>query len=166
MKNYAKLDFKITLIFLVVTVIMSIVAFNFWYELIFFVGSYIFIHWLGIIAALFILISVPVYYVLKRTKPQSFKKILRIHVLGNIFAFLLISMHFFQNLGRLAGSLQRLGTGFVLYLFLTLIVTTGVLEMYQTNGKLHRIARIIHKYGFIFLYSSLIIHMMEGFNVL
>ena len=166
MKNKRNLEFYLALIVLLATLILSMAAYVFWYELLFFVGSYLFIHWLGIIATIFIAVFPPIYYVLKRTRPQSIRILLKLHVFGNLFAFLLVSIHFAQNLARLAGFLQRLGDGLALYLVLLLIVTTGILDRYQTRGKLHRCTKFIHKYTVILLYLIILIHVLEGFNIL
>ena len=141
-------------------------AYVFWYQLLFFVGSYLFIHWLGIIATIFIAVFIPIYYILKRTRPKHTKILLRLHVFGNLFAFLVVSIHFAQNLARLAGFLQRLGYGLALYLVLLLIVATGILERYKTSSKLHRYTKFIHKYTVIILYLIILIHMLDGFNIL
>lgn len=166
LKTYRNLEFWLTLILLLVTVILSIVAYIFWYRLLFFAGSYLFIHWLGLIAAFFVVVSTPIHYILKRKRPQNFKKILKIHVFGNLVAFLLISIHFAQNVGRLAGAPQRLGVGFALYLFLSLIVATGIVERYQTNEKVPIYIKVIHKYTVVILYLVILVHLLEGFNIL
>ena len=166
LKNYRTLEFWLTLILLLVTVIASVAAYIFWYRLTFFVGSYLFIHWLGIIATAFIAVTIPIYYIIKRKRPQNYKKIFKAHTLGNIVAFLLISIHFTQNVARLAGAPQRLGIGFALYLVLSLIVATGIVERYQTNGRLLRYIKAIHKYTVPILYLVILIHLLEGFNIL
>ena len=141
-------------------------AYVFWYQLLFFVGSYLFIHWLGIIATIFIAVFFPIYYILKQTRPKYTKILLRLHIFGNLLAFLVVSIHFAQNLARLAGFLQRLGDGLALYLVLLLIVATGILERYKTSSKLHRYTKFIHKYTVIILYLLILIHMLDGFNIL
>jgi hypothetical protein len=161
-----KLEFWLILMFLLATVISSIAAYVFWYKLAFFVGSYLFIHWLGIVATAFVAFSIPIYYVLKRKRPQNYKAILKIHTFGNLIAFWLISIHFAQNVGRLAGALQRLGIGFALYPVLSLIVATGILERYQTHGKSSKYIKFIHKYMVIILYVLILLHVLEGFNIL
>ena len=166
MKYYRNLEFWLTVTLLLATLILSIMAYFFWYNLTFFVGSYLFIHWLGLIATTFVVVSIPIHYVLKRKRPKNAKLILKIHVFGNLVAFLIISIHFAQNVGRLSMSLHRLGDGFVLYLFLFLIVATGVLERYQTSGKLPRYAKVIHKYTVIILYLIILFHLLEGFNII
>jgi hypothetical protein len=166
LKYTKNLEFGLTLILLLATAILSSVAYITWQRLTFFVGSYLFIHWLGLIATMFIAITIPIHYILKRKRPQNSKIILKIHVIGNLFAYLLISLHFAQNFGRLAGALQRLGTGFALYLLLSLIVATGILERYRINGKLARYFKVLHKYTVIVLYLLILIHLLEGFNIL
>ena len=166
MKNRRNSEFILTLIILLATLILSMTAYVFWYHLIFFVGSYLFIHWLGLIATIFIAVSIPIYIILKRTRPQHSRILLKLHIFGNLFAFLVVSIHFSQNLARLAGFLQRLGDGLALYLVLLIIVTTGILERYQTSSKLHRYTKFIHKYTVIILYLIILIHVLEGFNIL
>ena len=150
---------------LLATLILSIFSFIFWYELTFFVGYYLFIHWLGLIATLFIVVSIPVHFILKRLQSRKYRQILRFHTLGNLFAFMLISIHFTQNVGRLSGSIQRLGMGFFLYLILILIVATGILHYYQIDKYLKSI-RVIHKYTVIVFYLVMTLHLLQGFNIL
>jgi hypothetical protein len=162
-----KLEFWLTLILLSAVIISSIAAYVFWYKLTsFFVGSYLFIHWLSIVATAFVAVSIPIYYVLKRKRPQNYKTLLRIHTFGNLLAFWLISTHFAQNVGRLAGALQRLGTGFALYPVLVVIMATGIVDRYQTIGKLSKYIKFLHKYMVIILYVLLLLHAFEGFNIL
>lgn len=164
MRQY-RIEFLFTLILLFTTIILSIIGFVFWYNLIFFIGSYFFIHWLGLFAAIFIVISIPLYYLIKWVKPQNFKLFMKIHVLGNLFAFMIVSIHFAQNFGRLAGALYRLNDGFLLYLLLILIVGTGINDRYKISQKLLRYTKFIHKYSVIILFLIMTIHILEGFNI-
>jgi hypothetical protein len=159
-------EFWLTLIILLIAVVSSIAAYVFWYRLTFFVGSYLFIHWISLIATAFVAVLIPVYYVLKRKRPQNIKALLKVHILGSLVAFVFISVHFAQNLGRLAGALQRLGAGFALYIVLALIVATGIMERYQTKTTLTRYMKGIHKYTVPIFYVVILIHVLEGFNIL
>jgi hypothetical protein len=161
-----KLELWLTLILLLAVIISSIAAYVFWYKLTFFVGAYLFIHWLSIVATAFIAVSAPIHYVLKRKRPQNYKTLLKIHTFGNLIAFWLISIHFAQNVGRLAGALQRLGIGFALYPVLVVIVATGIVDRYQTHGKSSKYIKLIHKYMVILLYVLILLHVLEGFNIL
>jgi len=157
-------EFWLTLTFLLATVISSIAAYVFWYNLTFFMGPYLFVHWLGLIATAFVGVSIPIQYFVKRKRPQNFKTTLKIHTTGNLVAFSLISIHFAQNVGRLSGALQRIGAGFALYLVLAVIMATGIMDRYQT--KRSRYIKAAHKYTVIILYLIMLIHALEGFNIL
>jgi hypothetical protein len=166
LKNNRNLEFWGTLTLLLATLTSSIIIYIYWFTVTFFVGSYLFIHWIGLIATSFIAVSIPIHYILKHKRPQNSKLILKIHVLGNLVAFLIISLHFAQNVGRLSMALERLGSGFALYILLFLIVATGILERYQTSGTLPRYTKVIHKYAVIPLYLVILIHVLEEFNIL
>jgi O-antigen ligase len=127
-------------------------------------GPYLFVHWLGLIATAFVAVSIPIQYFVKRKRPQNFKTTLKIHTTGNLVAFSLISIHFAQNVGRLSGALQRIGAGFALYLVLAVIMATGIMDRYQT--KRSRYIKAAHKYTVIILYLIMLIHALEGFNIL
>ena len=154
------------MILLLTVTMSSIAAYVFWYKLTFFVGSYLFIHWLSIVATAFIAVSAPIHYILKRKRPQNFKTLLKIHTFGTLLAFWLISIHFAQNVGRLSGALQRLGIGFALYPVLVVIVATGIVDRYQAHGKFSKYIKLIHKYVVILLYLLIVLHVLEGFNVI
>jgi len=158
--------FWLSLILLLVTVIFSVVAYVRWFSLTFFVGSLFFVHWLGLIATVFIAVLVPIYYFLKRKRPHNIKILLKIHVFGNLFSFLFVSIHFAQNIGRLAAFYPRLGYGFVLFLVLTIIVATGMLERFGARGKLVRCTKFVHKYAVVVFYLVTIIHVLHGFNII
>jgi hypothetical protein len=144
------------------TTLFSFFAFVRWYDFSFFVGSLFFIHWLGLLATIFIVVLVPIYYILKRKRPRKIKTLLRIHVFGNLFAFLLVSVHFAQNTGRLI-QFPRLEDGFVLFLVLSIIIITGMFERFGNKLKLVRYTDLIHRYAVVILYLVTFIHVLQGF---
>ena len=164
--KHKKSELWLSLLLLFLTVIVSVVAFVYWVDLLFFVDSLFFVHWLGLVATIFIATFVPVYYVLKRKRPQKIKTLLRIHVFGNLLSFLLVSVHFAQNTGRLSGLLLKLEDGFVLFLVLSVIVATGVLERFSAKRKLVRYTKPVHRYTVAVLYLIIIIHTLQGFNLI
>jgi hypothetical protein len=161
-----KLDFWISLIILVFAVVFSVVAYVSWFELLFFVGSLFFVHWLGLAATIFIAVFVPIYYVLKRNKPRKIKTLLRIHVIGNLLGFLLVSVHFSQNIGRLAGFYPRLSDGFVLFLVMAVIVATGIIERFSGKPNFIKYTKPIHRYTVALFYLVVIVHTLQGFNII
>jgi hypothetical protein len=149
-----------------ITFIFSALAFFFWLELSFFVGPFFFIHWLGIIAAIFVAIFIPIYYFLKRRTPKSRKIILKIHVFGNLFAFFLISIHFAQNFGRLVNYYPKIGDGIALFVVLAILVATGFLEKFRIGKNWLRYTKFIHRYSIVIFYFVTMIHMLQGFDII
>ena len=160
MKYYKSSEFWLSIILLSITVILSVVAYVSWFSLTLFVGPLFFVHWLGLAATIFIAALVPIYYVLKRKRPQNFKTLLKLHVFGNLFSFLLISIHFAQNTGRLSAFYPKLGEGFVLFLVLSIIVSTGMLERFGTKLKLVRYTKFVHRFTVVLFYFVVIIHLL------
>ncbi len=158
-------DFWVASLILLITIILSVVAFVQWYNLSFFVGSLFFVHWLSIIGTAFIVSLVPVYVVLKRTRARSFKKLLKIHVFGNLLAFLLVSVHFAQNIGRLVDFYFRLEYGFLLFLFLAVIVATGMIERFGAKLSFVRYVKPVHKYSVVVFYLVIIIHVLRSLAI-
>ncbi|UCC58249.1 MAG: hypothetical protein JSW14_07870 [Candidatus Bathyarchaeum sp.] len=166
MKYYRDSEFWLSLIILVFVILFSTIAYIRWYSLTFFVGPYLFTHWLSLTGTSFISIFIPIYYILKHKRPQSTKVLLRIHVFGNLFSFLLISTHFAQHIGRLAAIFPYLDTGVVSFPILSTIVATGFLERFHITGKIVSYRKIIHRYVTVFFYVIIIIHILHGFNII
>jgi hypothetical protein len=158
-------EFLLAIILLFITIIFSAIAYVLWYPLSFFIGPYFFIHWLGIIAAFFIAFFIPIYYILKRKKPQYKKSLLKIHIFGNLVAFLLVSIHFAQNFGRLTNFL-KIGDGVTLFLFLTVLVTTGFLEKFRIGNRGLRYSKFVHRYIIVIFYVVVTFHMLQGFIII
>lgn len=166
MKKRRNLTFWVALLILLVTIFVSVVAYIRWYNLGFFVGSLFFVHWLALAATAFIATLIPIYYVLKRRFPQKIKILLKIHVFGNLFSFLLISIHFSQNTGRLSRIYLRLGEGFVLFLVLSILIITGMLERFGAKHKIARYTRPVHRYMIAIFYLMIVIHMIQALNII
>ena len=166
MRYYRNSDFWASLLVLLVTVILSVVAYVNWFSLSFFVGDLFFVHWLGLAATVFIAALVPVYYVLKRKSPKNIRTLLRLHVFGNLLSFLLVSIHFAQNTGRISGFYPRLEDGFILFLVLSLIVITGVLERFRVRPKLVKYTKPIHRYAVLIFFLVMTVHVLQGFNLI
>ena len=166
MKYHRSSEFCLSLFLLFVTAIFSGVAFFHWFGLAFFVGSLFIVHWLGLVATIFIAVLVPIYYILKRKRSRNIKTLLRIHVFGNLFSFMFVSIHFAQNIGRLAAFYPKLGYGFLLFIVLCTIVTTGLLERFSGQRKLVRYTKFVHRYSVVVFYLVAIIHTLQGFNII
>jgi hypothetical protein len=159
-------EFWLSLLILLVTILFSAVAYFRWYRLGFFVGSLFFVHWLGLAATVFIAGLVPVYYVLKRRRPQKLKTLLRLHIFGNLISFLLVSIHFAQNTGRLSGFILRLEDGFVLFLVLSIIVATGMFERFGARFKIVKYTKPVHRCAVAVFYLVMAVHVLQSLSII
>jgi hypothetical protein len=148
------------------TILFSAVAYVRWYSLGFFVGPLFFVHWLGLAATIFTAVLVPVYYVLKRKRPQNIKILLKLHVFGNLLSFMLVSVHFAQNTGRLSAFVPRLEEGVVLFLVMSIIVATGMIERFGARHKIVKYTKPVHRYTVAAFYLVMAFHVLQALNIL
>jgi hypothetical protein len=118
------------------------------------------VHWIGWIGALYIAITVPVYSVVKRRYPHYARRMLNIHIIGNLLAMMLVSIHFANQVTR---SAIDFGTGTLLYISLILLVTTGMALMTGALKKYIRQVRFIHPASAIAFYLLLLVHIILNF---
>ncbi|MBN1784511.1 MAG: hypothetical protein JW815_02100 [Candidatus Bathyarchaeota archaeon] len=149
------------MIVLLFTVVFAAWVYVNWFNLSFFVGDLFFVHWVGLAATIFVAIMVPVYYVLKHKNPKKMKLLLRVHVFGNLLSFLLISVHFAQNTGRLSAFPSKLGDGLVLFLVMSIIVATGMLVRFGAKMKFVRYFKLVHSYAVVVFYFMMAFHVLQ-----
>jgi hypothetical protein len=167
LKYLRDVDFWIASAIIVVTILLSIATYFRWFQLNFFVGSFRFTHWLSWIGTLFIAFFAPVYYVLKRRYSGKVKALLKIHVFGNLISFLLISIHFAQQVGRPARFFPDLGTGLVLYIIMPFLIASGFLHRFQILKSIKpHFNRFFHVSITLSFYLVILVHILQGLNVL
>lgn len=155
-------SFWIAVLILLITVSLM---FSVYYDLLqlhVYIGPYYIHHWLSWIGTTFIAIFTLIYYWLKRNKPQRLRTILPLHVFGNLFSFMFISIHFTQQISRPAQFYPDLGTGIVLYASMLLLVLTGFLSKFpilKTKGKS---LRFIHLSVTVTFYLIILVHILHG----
>ena len=144
MKLLRDLNFLTSLAIIILTIYLSAgVSFN-WFQLRFLIGPLTFSHWLSWIGTIFIAFYTPTYHILKRRHPKRIKVLLKIHTLGNLLAFMLVSMHFFQ--------MRLRGTSEALLIAVTILVVTGFISRFQMLNK-------IGKYNLIRPHINKFIHI-------
>ena len=158
--------FVVSLTLIIITIILSIATYNRWLELRFEVGPVYFSHLLGWIGTLFIAVYSPIYYYLKRRNPNKLKTLLNIHSFGNLIAFIFISMHFAQQMGRPADYFPDLGTGLALFIAVCTLVTTGILRRFQLGKQFIGYYRTLHIGATMTFYIIVIIHILHGIGVI
>jgi hypothetical protein len=160
MKLLNDLNFLASLAIILLTVILSAGVSFHWLQLRFLVGPLTFSHWLSWIGTMFIAFYTPIYTILKRRYPKRTKALLRIHTFGNLIAFMLVSMHYFQMTPR--------GTGEALYIAASILVVTGFISRFQLLKKIGEynlikphINRFIHISVTSAFYIVIIVHLIQ-----
>jgi uncharacterized membrane protein YidH (DUF202 family) len=167
LKYWRDVEFWLAVVIILVTIPLSVATYFRWFQLNFFVGPFRYTHWLSWIGTLFIAFFTPAYYVLKRRYPKKLKVLLRIHVFGNLISFLLISIHYAQQVGRPPRFFPDLGTGLVLYIVMPLLVATGFLHRFQILKSIKpHLNRFFHVSITLSFYLVIIVHILQGLNVL
>ena len=116
-------------------------------------------HLASYIGGFWIAIFTPIYFVLKRRSPRYIKSMLKIHVLGNLLAFALITTHYAH---REVNSVF-LGTGIVLYIALISLVVTGIIQRFIFLRGFRNQIGFVHTSMTTAFYLILIIHIIGTF---
>jgi hypothetical protein len=158
--------FWLAILLLILTDIFFIGTYLDWFDFGFVLGQYRLNHWLGWIGFVFILVHVPLFFTFKRKCFDKIKLFLAIHVLGNLVAFLLISIHFASQISRPAQFYPDLGTGLALYVFMIILVISGFLQRFGLLNGLRKIWRFLHTSSVFALLVIILIHVLHGINIL
>jgi hypothetical protein len=129
-------------------------------------GSHAVYHWIGWTGALYIAIVTPVYHIIKRRHAKSYQTIMKFHILGNLIAFLLVSIHFTHQIGTppILGTYTHLGL--TMYTALFSQIVTGVLIRYQFGKNHIKTIRFMHVAFITTFYIVLLVHILHGLNVI
>ncbi|MBN1683000.1 hypothetical protein JW865_05555 [Candidatus Bathyarchaeota archaeon] len=120
------------------------------------------VHWLGWIGTLFIAITVPIYFFIKRKMPKKIRGMLKIHVFGNLLSVTMISIHFAHQVTRPASNYQELGTGIVLYAAMILLVSSGFLQYFGLAKSKIKSMKFLHPAIALTFYLTIIMHILHG----
>lgn len=165
-KKQVKASFWIALLVIATTAFMMYAVYADLVELHVYVGPYYIHHWLSWTGTIFITFFTPFYYWMKHRSPKSLRTLLTVHVFGNLFSFMFVSIHFTQQISRPARFYPDLGTGIVLYPSLLLMVLTGFLLRFQPNQQFNRIYRFIHLSLTVTFYMIILVHVLHGLEVI
>jgi len=157
-------------IIILIAISLLVAVYFDWIEVSFFVGPLRFGHWLGVLGTSFIAFLTPAYYVLKRRYPKRLKAMLNVHMFGNLFSFLLISVHFAQQMGRPPQFYPDLGTGVILYVVMLILVSTGFLHRFRLLEGAgiyppHR-NRFLHISVTLTFYLVILFHALRNFGLI
>ena len=105
------------------------------------------------------------YYWKKRNNPASLKNLLKVHIFGNLFAFMFVSIHFAQQMSRPSQFFPYLGTGIVLYPTMLLLVATGFIQRFLAYKNKNSL-RFIHGALTLTFYLTIIVHILHGIVII
>ena len=159
-------EFWLALIIILATACLMIADNLGWVDFGFFAGPFRLNHWFVWIGTLYIALAVPIVAASKRRRPNRYQSLLRIHVFGNLLAFLLISIHFAGQMGRPAAFYPDLGTGLVLYTAMALLVATGFAQRFHLIPRIKpQSYRFVHIGSTVAFYLAIIVHILHGLGI-
>lgn len=166
MRRLKDIYFWLVVIIVTATILSIVAVFNHWLHLNFHIGPLYFTHWLAIIGTAFIAVYVPIYSFLKRHKPNTRKSILVIHVLGNLIAVMLVSIHFTSQITRPQQALPQFGTGILLYFIMFALVVSGIIRRFGILSGLERYWKFLHINLAVSFYLVIVVHVLHGLHLL
>ena len=167
MKILRSVEFWAALTIIIVTIVLMIADRMQWFHFGFFVGPFRANHWFVWIGTLYVAFTVPVIAISKMRYPSKFLGLFRLHVFGNLIAFLLISLHFAGQMNRPAAFYPDLGTGLALYIIMLLLVATGFTHRFQLIPQIKSQTRRFVHIGLSFSFYIIIgIHILHGLGFL
>ncbi len=166
-KRVRNWEFWVSLIIIILTVLLMVAYYNRWFSFAARIGPFRIIHYAAFAGTLYIAFGVILFAVLRRRKPNQYKMLLRVHTLGNLFAFLLISLHFAGQVGRPANSYPDFGTGLALYIGMAALVVTGLALRFSLFRSLSPATKRFVHAGLAFaFYLIIVVHILQGLNII
>jgi len=160
-------EFWATLAIIIVTIVIMIADNLQWIHFGFFVGPFRVNHWFVWTGTLYIAFIVPIIAVSKQRYSSKFLALTRLHIFGNLLAFLLISLHFAGQISRPVAFYPDLGTGLALYIIMILLVGTGFTHRFQIIPQIKSQTRKFVHVGLSFSFYIIIgIHILHGLGFL
>jgi hypothetical protein len=91
---------------------------------------------------------------------------LSIHMVGNALAFLLVSIHFTQQVTRSPSNYPELGTGILLYATTLLLVATGIVLYSGAASRYVRQMHFLHPTLALTFYLTIFVHILQGLSII
>jgi len=124
-------------------------------------GPYWLNHWLGWSALGLIIIYVPIFVILKRRNPKIYHKLMKVHEVGFIIAFMLVSLHIGSQIRRVFP--PEIGTGIAAYVSLFALVVTGIMRKNQILATRMATLRLVHLSMAVSFFLVIVFHVIRAF---
>jgi hypothetical protein len=124
-------------------------------------GPYWLNHWLGWLSMGFIIIYVPIFVILRKRNPKIYQRLVKVHEIGFIVAFMLVSLHIGSQIRRVFP--PEIGTGIAAYVSLFALVVTGIMRKNQILATRMTTLRFIHLSMAITFFLVIVLHVIRAF---
>jgi len=124
-------------------------------------GPYWLNHWLGWLSMGLIIIYVPIFVILKKRKPKIYPKLMKVHEIGFIVAFMLVSLHIGSQIRRVFP--PEIGTGIAAYVSLLALVVTGIMRKNQILAIRMATLRLVHLSMAVSFFLVIVFHVIRAF---
>jgi hypothetical protein len=124
-------------------------------------GPYWLNHWLGWLSMGLIIIYVPIFIILKKRKPKIYQRLMKVHEVGFLIAFILVSLHIGSQIRRVFP--PEVGTGIAAYVSLLALVVTGIMQKNQILATRMATLRFVHLSMAISFFLVIVFHVIRAF---
>lgn len=124
-------------------------------------GPYWLNHWLGWLSMGLIVIYVPIFVILKKRNPKIYPKLIKVHEIGFIVAFMLVSLHIGTQIRRVFP--PEIGTGIAAYVSLLALVVTGIMRRNQILATRAAILKFVHLSMVVSFFLVIVVHVIRAF---
>ena len=144
-----------------VGVILAVLSYSGLIPLAYKLGPYWLNHWIAWSSFGFIIVYAPIFAFLKRRNTRIYGKLMTIHEVGFIVAFMLVSLHIGPQLRRVFP--PEIGTGIAAYVSLFVLVVTGIIQRYQMLTARIGTLRTVHLSMAISFFLVIVFHIIRAF---
>ena len=124
-------------------------------------GPYWLNHWIGWLSFGFVIIYVPIFIILKKRNPKIYPKLIKLHQIGFIVAFMLVSLHIGSQIRRVFP--PEIGTGIAAYVCLLVLVVTGIMQRNQMLSTRIGTLRFVHLSMVVSFFLVIVFHIVRAF---
>jgi hypothetical protein len=124
-------------------------------------GPYWLNHWLGWLSMGLIVIYVPIFVILKKRNPKIYQRLMKVHEIGFLVAFMLVSLHIGTQIRRVFP--PEIGTGIAAYTSLLALVVTGILRRNQILATRMATLKSIHLSMAVSFFLVIVLHVIRAF---
>jgi hypothetical protein len=124
-------------------------------------GPYWLNHWFGWFSMGLIIIYVPIFVIFKKRNPKIYRKLIKVHEVGFVIAFILVSPHIGSQIRRVFP--PEIGTGIAAYVSLLALVVTGIMRKNHILATRMSTLRFIHMSMAVSFFLVIVFHVIRAF---